>query len=107
MENFAVLNSPNASFIGCKTEKDPCTGLDILLPNDFSAALAGNPSDPTWVLMRTAMKINVGRVLAKMASEFKPFKGIDKFIFPGNGELGFGPTLLNEDMNIFATVDFS
>lgn len=105
--NFGVLNNISAVFTGCKTEKDPYTGLDILIPNDLSVNLAGNPSNPKWILIRTAMKINIGRALAKMASDFKPFQGINKFIYPGNGELKFGPTMLNEDMNIFATVDFS
>ncbi|KAF5874207.1 uncharacterized protein Bfra_004213 [Botrytis fragariae] len=105
--NLAVLNSPKAILEGCTIEKDPYTGLDIIIPNDFSTNLTGTPSDPKWVLIRSAMKVNIGRALSKLSSDLKFLQGINKFMYGGNGEFIFGPTMLNEDLGAFATINFS
>ena len=105
--NLAVLNNPKAILGGCTTEKDPYTGLDIIIPNDFSANLTGTPSDPKWVLIRSAMKVNIGRALSKLATDLKLFQGINKLTYGGNGEFKFEPTMLNEDLSAFATINFS
>ncbi|EMR90202.1 hypothetical protein BcDW1_1017 [Botrytis cinerea BcDW1] len=105
--NLAVLNNPKAILGGCTIEKDPYTGLDIIIPNDFSANLTGTPSDPRWVLIRSAMRVNIGRALSKLATDLKFLQGINKLTYGGNGEFTFGPTMLNEDLSAFATINFS
>jgi len=105
--NLAVLNNPKAILGGCTIEKDPYTGLDIIIPNDFSANLTGTPSDPRWVLIRSAMRVNIGRALSKLATDLKFLQGINKLTYGGNGEITFGPTMLNEDLSAFATINFS
>ncbi|TGO57500.1 hypothetical protein BOTNAR_0200g00170 [Botryotinia narcissicola] len=105
--NLAVLNGPKAILEGCTIEKDPYTGLDIIIPNDFSTNLTGTPSDPKWIMIRSAMKVNIGRALSKLASDLKLFQNVNKVIYGGNGEFIFGPTMLNEDLSAFATINLS
>ncbi|TGO09979.1 hypothetical protein BTUL_0148g00130 [Botrytis tulipae] len=105
--DLAVLNSPKAILEGCTIENDPYTGLDIIIPNDFSTNLTGTPSDPKWILIRSAMKVNIGRALSKLASDLKLFQDVNKVIYGGKGEFIFGPTMLNEDLSSFATINYS
>ncbi|KAF7936534.1 uncharacterized protein EAE97_007900 [Botrytis byssoidea] len=105
--NLAVLNSTKAILEGCTIEEDPYTGLDIIIPNDFSTNLTGTPSNPKWILIRSAMKVNIGRALSKLASDLKLFQNVNKVIYGGNGEFIFGPTMLNEDLSAFATINLS
>ncbi|KAK6606455.1 hypothetical protein H4I96_04917 [Botrytis cinerea] len=75
--------------------------------NDRSWTANGRFNDPRWVLIRSAMRVNIGRALSKLATDLKFLQGINKLTYGGNGEFTFGPTMLNEDLSAFATINFS